>query len=80
MRGHNCDCCGAPLPESAFSGYGSWSYNCPVCSFQYRHGSVLTLDEQLSLFDEKVYLDDYGDDEDGDDEDGDDESPSQSMI
>ncbi len=46
-NGRNCDNCDNRLDEDDFDSYGSWSYECPKCGFNYSHSSEMSLDEQL---------------------------------
>lgn len=50
MNGRNCDNCETYLSDEDYTGYGSWSYDCPDCGFKYRHSSELTASEQVEKF------------------------------
>ena len=51
-NGRNCDNCDQALDEEDFVKYGSWSYKCPRCGFEYNHSSRLTAEEQVEKFNE----------------------------
>lgn len=48
--GRSCDNCGHHLNDDDFKGYGSWSYECPACEFEYNHSSQLTAEQQVEKF------------------------------
>ncbi len=52
-NGRNCGNCDHHLEDDEYESYGSWSYECQECGFEYNHGHSLNEQEQVEEFEEE---------------------------